>query len=145
MLSLQGYESTQLKLKVSRKGFRFLPEIIEKKIKLTINSDKEAVSTCWNQKQFGWIFTKNKLNKYETWSRIWKKKLKMNISCVRQVLIFCFRRNRNSPPSYIWIKNQRVSQDCKYFLNYHSCLFPRLNVFSNIYFFYISSVVDIET
>ena len=26
-----------------------------------------------------------------------KKKLKMNISCVRQVLIFCFRRNRNSP------------------------------------------------
>ena len=32
---------------------RFLPEIIEKKIKLTINSDKEAVSTCWNQKQFG--------------------------------------------------------------------------------------------
>ena len=53
VLSLQGYESTQLKLKVSRKGFRFLPGIIEKKIKLTLNSDKEAVSTCWNQKQFG--------------------------------------------------------------------------------------------
>lgn len=145
MLSLQGYESTQLKLKVSRKGFRFLPEIIEKKIKLTINSDKEAVSTCWNQKQFGWIFTKNKLNKYETWSRIWKKKIKNEYIFRTSGIDILFSSKPQFTTSHIWIKNQRVSQDCKYFLNYHSCLFPRLNVFSNIYFFCISSVVDIET
>lgn len=35
------------------KRLSIFTEITEKKIKLTINSDKEAVSTCWNQKQFG--------------------------------------------------------------------------------------------
>lgn len=74
-----------------------------------------------------------------------KKKIKNEYILRTSGIDILFSSKPQFTTSYIWIKNQRVSQDCKYFLNYHSCLFPRLNVFSNIYFFYISSVVDIET